>query len=119
MSRRIFLRLPIRLAALLALLLPLCAALAEPKVRGTLSTSTASVGEAVEYELIIEGSDAPENPPAPNVDGLELRGTNQSKQLSFVNGNVSHRVILTYTLPPTRTSSAGIVNFPSRFGTSV
>ena len=102
MTRRIFSRLPMRVAALLALLLPLCAAFAEPKVRGTLSTSTASVGEAVEYELIIEGSDAPDHPPAPNVDGLELRGTSQSKQLSFVNGNVSHRLIITYTLVPKR-----------------
>ena len=59
MTLRSFFRFRFRLAAPLALLLPLCAALAAPKVRGTLSTSTASVGEAVEYELIIEGSEAP------------------------------------------------------------
>ncbi len=119
MTRRVFFRLRFFLTALLALLLPLCAAFAEPKVRGTLSTSTASVGEAVEYELIIEGSDAPDNPPAPNVDGLELRGTSQSKQLSLVNGNVSHRIILTYTLVPKREGKFTIPALELRVGGSV
>ena len=117
--RRIFFRLPIRLAALVALLLSLCAGFAESKVRGTLSTSTASVGEAVEYELTIEGSESPENPPAPNVDGLELRGTSQSKQLSFVNGNVSNRLILTYTLVPKREGKFTIPALEVRVGARV
>ncbi len=116
MTRRIFFRLPIPLAALVALLLSLCATFAESKVRGTLSTSTASVGEAVEYELTIEGSESPENPPAPNVDGLELRGTSQSKQLSFVNGNVSNRLILTYTLIPKREGKFTIPALEVRVG---
>ena len=88
-------------------------------MRGTLSTSTASVGEAVEYELTIEGNDAPDNPPVPNVDGLELRGTTQSKQLSFVNGNVSHRVTLTYTLVPKREGKFTIPALEVRVGGSV
>lgn len=87
---------------LLAWCLLLTVALAETSVRGVLSTTSARVGEAVEYELTISGSDAPSNPPAPNVDGMELRGTSTSKQLSFVNGNVSNRLILTYTLVPKR-----------------
>ena len=98
MTRRTFLKLRFRVVGLLALLLPLCAALAESRVRGTLSSASVSVGEAVEYDLIIEGDAAPDNPPVPAVDGLELRGTSQSSQLSIVNANVSRRVTFTYTL---------------------
>ena len=102
MSRPIFFRLRFPLAALLALLLPLCAAFAEGRVRGTLSTNTASVGEAIEYELMIEGGEAPENQPSPAVDGIEVRGTSQSRQMSFINGNVTNRNTITYTLVPKR-----------------
>jgi hypothetical protein len=75
---------------------------AAPRATGSLSATTAAVGEPVEYELAIEGSEAPDNPPAPNVDGLELRGTSQSSQLSIVNGNVTRRVTYIYTLVPKR-----------------
>ena len=118
MTRRIFPRLPIRLAALLALLLPLCAAFAEPRVRGTLSTNTANVGEAVEYELTIEG-ELTEKPPAPNVDGIELRGTSQSRQMSFINGNVTNRLILTYELVPKREGKFTIPALEVRVGGKV
>ena len=101
MPRRIFLRLKIRLSVLLALLLPLWVAGAEPKVRGTLSTNSASVGDVVEYELIIEGELA-DQPPAPSVDGIEVHGPRVNRQMSFINGNVSNRLILTYSLVPKR-----------------
>jgi hypothetical protein len=104
---------------MLALLLPLCAALAEPKARGILSTNTANVGEAVEYELIVEGGEAPDNPPAPNVDGLELRGTTQSSQLSIINSNVTRRVTYTYTLMPKREGQFTIPPLEVRVGTRV
>jgi hypothetical protein len=119
MTRRIFPRIRIRLAALLALLLPLCVALAEPRVRGTLSTNTAGVGEAVEYELTIEGDSAPENPPVPIVDGLELRGTSQSSQLSITNSNVTRRVTITYTLVPKREGNFTIPGLEVRVGNRV
>ncbi len=118
MSRRIFLRLKIRLSLLLALLLPLWAFGAEPKVRGALSTNTASVGEAVEYELTIEG-ELSENPPSPNVDGIEMRGTSQSRQMSFVNGNVTNRLTLTYTLVPKREGKFTIPPLEVRVGGKV
>jgi hypothetical protein len=102
MSPGIFSRLRRSLAALLALLLPLCAALAESRVRGTLSTNTASVGEAVEYELSIDGDERAEETPGPNVDGLELRGTSTSTQIGMINSRVSRRVVITYTLVPKR-----------------
>ena len=119
MKRHIFPRLRIGLATLLAMLLPLCAAFAESKVRGVLSSSTASVGEAVEYDLIIEGESAADSPPAPAVDGLELRGTSQSSQLSFINGNVSRRVTYTYTLIPKREGKFTIPALEVRVGGNV
>ncbi len=119
MTRHIFPRLRIGLATLLAMLLPLCAAFAESKVRGVLSSSTASVGEAVEYDLIIEGESAADSPPAPAVDGLELRGTSQSSQLSFINGNVSRRVTYTYTLIPKREGKFTIPALEVRVGGNV
>lgn len=73
-------------------------ALAEPKIRGTLSTGTAGVGELIEYELMIEGGGAPNDPTFPQVDGIEVRGTSHASQLSIVNANVSRRVTITYTL---------------------
>lgn len=119
MSRRIFSRLQSRLVTLLALLLPLCTALAAPKVRGVLSSNTASVGEPVEYELIVDGGEAPDNAPAPNVDGLELRGTSQSRQMSFINGNMTNRVSIIYTLVPKREGKFTIPALDVRVGGAV
>ena len=104
------------LATLLALLLPLCAALAESKVRGLLSTHAASVGEAVEYELTIEGGNTPDDPPAPSVDGIEVRGPNVNRQMSFINGNVTNRLILTWVLVPKREGKFTIPALDVRVG---
>lgn len=116
MSPAIFSRVRFRLATLLALLLPLCAALAESKVRGLLSTHAASVGEAVEYELTIEGGNTPDDPPAPSVDGIEVRGPNVNRQMSFINGNVSNRLILTWVLVPKREGKFTIPALDVRVG---
>ena len=118
MPRRIFLRLKIRLSVLLALLLPLWVAGAEPKVRGTLSTNSASVGDVVEYELIIEGELA-DQPPAPSVDGIEVHGPRVNRQMSFINGNVSNRLILTYSLVPKREGKFTIPALEMRVGGKV
>ena len=97
-ARAFFSRLPL----VLVLLLPFAAIAADPRVRGALSADTVGVGEPVEYELTIEGEGSAANPPAPAVDGLELRNTGQSSQLSIINGNVTRRVTFTYTLVPQR-----------------
>ena len=121
MSRRIFPRAKI-LAALLALL---CAVFpvphstaAEPNVRGFLSTNTAGVGDAVEYELTIEG-ELTENPPAPGVDGIEVSGPGVNRQLSIINGNMTHRLILTYQLVPKREGKFTIPALEVRVGGKV
>ncbi len=118
MPRRIFLRLKIRFSVLLALLLPLWVAGAEPRVRGALSSNSAGVGEAVEYELTIEGELA-DQPPAPSVDGIEVRGPNVNRQMSFINGNVSNRLILTYSLVPKREGKFTIPAMEMRIGGKV
>ena len=119
----IFSRVRIRLAWLFALLCVAVPALhtaaAEPKVRGILSASAASVGEAVEYELTIEGDGRLENEPSLNVDGIEVRFAGQNRQMSFINGNVSNRLIFTYQLVPKREGKFTIPAVEVRIGGQV
>ena len=75
---------------------------AGPRVSGSLSSRTARVGEAVDYELTIEGSFDMNDAPVPEVDGLELRGTSQGSELSIINGDFTRRTRLTYRLIPQR-----------------
>ena len=116
MSPGISSRVRIRLAALLALLLPLCAALADSKVRGILSSHTATVGEAVEYELIIDGSERLENEPTLDVVGVDVRFTGQNRQISIVNGSMTNRLTLTYVLVPKREGKFTIPAVEVRLG---
>jgi len=90
------------LFAMLSLFFSVQCPAAESRVRGLLSTNSASVGEAVEYELMIEGGGGLENEPALKVDGLEVRFAGQNRQMSFINGDVTNRLILTYQLVPKR-----------------
>ncbi len=103
MSPAIFSRLRIRVAALLALLLPLCAALAESRVRGTLSTNTASVGEAVEFEIQVTDGSPDGAPQIPNIEGLEIRGAGSATGFSGSStGGFSHYASYRYVLVPKR-----------------
>ncbi len=72
MTPGIFSRVRIRVTTLLAMLLPLCAALAEPTVSGTLSTNTASVGEVVQFEVRVDDGSPRRAPNVPVIDGLEI-----------------------------------------------
>jgi hypothetical protein len=99
-SRSHFLRLLWLLAALLLLLPELMAK--EPSVRGSLSSRTASVGEAVDYELSIEGLFDPDEAPVPQVDGLELRGTSHGSQMMIAGGSFTRTTTVTYRLVPRR-----------------
>lgn len=74
----------------------------EPKASGTLSSSTAAVGEAVTYTLTIEGEFESDKAPVPQVDGLEVRGSNYSSQLMIVNFDATRRVTISYRLVPLR-----------------
>ncbi len=116
MSPGIFSRVRFHLATLLALLLPLCAALAESKVRGLLSAHSASVGEAVEYELIVEGGERLENEPAISVDGIEARFVGENRQISIINGSMTNRMTLTWVLVPKREGKFTIPAIDVRIG---
>ncbi len=69
-------------------------------VRGSLSTPNAGVGEAVEYELIIEGGSPADAPVPPAVDGIELRGTSQSSSTLISGGGVQHTIQYRFSLVP-------------------
>ena len=88
------------LRPLLAVLFLLPAMTMAASVRGALSTATAGVGEAVEYELTIEGGNPADTPVPPAVDGIELRATGQSSSTLITNGGVQHTTTYTFTLVP-------------------
>ena len=104
MSRRNFFRLRSRLAALLALLLPLCVALAEPKVRGTLSSIRVGVGEAVAFEVAVTGGNSGSPPEVPVVDGIDISFSGQRSSTHFNLNTQDLRVeqTFTFTLVPKR-----------------
>jgi len=90
------------LRALLAFIFLIPAMTMAASVRGTLSTPNAGVGEAVEYELIIEGGNPSAAPTPPTVDGLELRGTSKSRHTNFNigGGGVENTTTYAFTLVP-------------------
>ncbi|MEO6787798.1 MAG: BatD family protein [Chthoniobacteraceae bacterium] len=106
MSPGISPRLRFRAAALLALLLPLCAAFAESRVRGTLSTNTASVGEAVELRVVVTGEKHAARPEVPHVDGFDISfaGAGERRSMTFGGSNSDFRFeqTFTYILVPKR-----------------
>ena len=123
MSRRIFLRLQTHLAVLLALLLPLCIAHAESKVRSTLSTNTATLGEAVELEITVTGDERASRPEMPAVDGLDISfsGGGQRSTMVFggANTNLNTVYTFTYVLVPKREGKFAIPALDVRVGQRV
>ena len=88
------------LRTLLAFIFLIPAMATAASVRGSLSTPNAGVGEAVEYELIIEGGNPSDAPTPPTVDGIEWRGTSQSSSTLITNGSVKHTTSYTFTFVP-------------------
>ena len=88
------------LRALLAFIFLLPAMTMAASVRGTLSSPNAGAGEAVEYELIIEGGSPTATPTLPTVDGIELRGTSQSSSTLISGGGVQHTIQYRFSLVP-------------------
>ncbi len=87
---------------LLALLLLLPAIAAEPRVSGSLSSTTASVGESVDYALTVQGGRPDAEPAFPPVDGLDEKGVGQSSSTLISGGSVNHTVTYTFRLVPLR-----------------
>ena len=64
---------------------------AEPSIEASLSSSTAEVGEPLQFELEITGAN-PGSPPAITVDGLDIQLHGNSTQISMINGTVTRKV---------------------------
>ena len=126
MTRSIFPRANI-LAALLVLLCAIfpavCAALAESKVRSTLSTNTANLGEAVELEITVTGDERASRPEMPAVDGLDISfaGGGQRSTMVFggANTNLNSVYTFTYVLVPKREGKFAIPALDVRVGQRV
>lgn len=88
------------LLALLLLLLPAIAD--EPRVSGSLSSATASVGESVEYTLTVRGGRPDPEPAFPSMDGLDEQGVGQSSSTIISGGSVNHTVTYTFRVVPRR-----------------
>ena len=122
MSPGIFSRLPIHLATLLALLLPLCAARAESNLRITFSANTASVGEAVEMSIVVTGDERASRPEIPAVDGLDISyaGGGQRSSMTFgSNSDFRTEQTFTYVLTPKRDGKFTIPALDVRAGNRV
>ena len=97
--------LPFHLAFALAACAVLClnaTALAEdPSVEASLSSATADVGEAVELQIAVHGS---EKAPAPEVriDGLDVQYVGPSTQVQINNFELTRSVTHTYNVVPQR-----------------
>ncbi len=120
MLPRIFSRLPIRIATLLALLLPLCAAIAESRVRGTLSSGSASVGEAVDFEIVVSGDERGSRPEVPVVDGLDIAfgggGERSTMMFGGKNSGMKFEQTYTYRIVPRREGKFTIPALDVRVG---
>ena len=119
MTPGIFSRVRIFLVMLLALLLPLCAALAEPQVRVTLSTNTASVGEAILFEIRVDDGRPVGEPQIPDMEGLEIRGPRFSGGFGGSFTNLVHWGSYTYEIVPKREGKFTIPAIEVRVGGKV
>ncbi len=96
MTRPAFSRLRMLVATLAALLLPLCAAFGA-KVSGALSSSTASVGETIEFEIVVSSSERALRPELPLIDGLEVAFAGGGQRSTMIFGGANSSVETTYT----------------------
>lgn len=88
------------LRTLLAFIFLLPAMAMAASVSGSLSAPNAGVGEAVEYELTIEGGRPADAPAPPAVDGIEVQGTGQRSSTLISGGKVQHTITYTFALVP-------------------
>ncbi len=111
MKARIACHFGLLVAVLLALgiLATPCARAGAPTATASLSSDQGKVGDGVELEIKIEGSQKVD-PPEIKVDGLDIRCVGQSSQFSFVNGDLTRGVQFTYLVVPRR---EGVFTIPS------
>ena len=74
----------------------------EPSVTAVLSSSEASVGEAVQLQIQVKGDRNAGAPSEILVDGLEIRSTGQMQSFEMRNFNVTSSITFTYSVVPLR-----------------
>ncbi len=68
----------------------------------SLDRDTIALGESATLSLTFEGGQ-PQNAPTPDVPGLQIVSAGNSQNFSFVNGQMSSTVTITYTVIPRKT----------------
>ena len=109
MKAHIARRLGLLVAAVLLALGAPAARAGTPTVTATLSSDQGKVGDGVELEIKVEGSQKVD-PPEIKVDGLDIRCVGQSSQFSFVNGDFTRGIQFTYLVVPRR---EGVFTIPA------
>lgn len=74
----------------------------EPSVTAVLTSSEATVGQAIQLQIQVKGDRNVAPPSEISVDGLEIHSTGQMQSFEMRNFNVSSSVTFTYTILPTR-----------------
>ena len=78
-------------------------AMADISVTATVDSRRIAYGESFTYTITVAGTQAGVQPSLPLVDGLTFQGPSTQTSFSFVNGQTSQSVTLTYAVTPTRT----------------
>ena len=73
---------------------------ADPTITATLSSDTTEVGQPVELNIQINGSQRAQVPDKIDVDGLTVMHTGQQTQVQMQNFNITSSVVHTYTVQP-------------------
>jgi oxygen tolerance protein BatD len=83
----------------------------EPSVTAVLTSSEATVGQAVQLQIQVKGDRNVAPPAEVSVDGLEIHSTGQTQSFEMRNFNVTSSITFTYTILPLR---AGRFTIPSQ-----
>jgi hypothetical protein len=95
--------------ALAALIVP--ASADEPSVTAVLTSSEATVNQAIQLQIQVKGDRNVAAPSQISVDGLEIQSTGQMQSFEMRNFNMTSSVTFTYTIVPLR---AGRFTIPSQ-----
>jgi hypothetical protein len=90
--------------------LPYSARADEPSVTAVLTSSEATLGQAVQLQIQVKGDRNVAPPSEISVDGLQIQSTGQMQSFEMRNFNVSSTVTFSYTILPLR---AGKFTIPS------
>jgi BatD DUF11 like domain len=74
----------------------------EPSVTAVLTSSEASVGQAVQLQIQVKGDRNAQAPAEISVDGLEIHSTGQMQSFEMRNFNVTSSITFNYTILPLR-----------------